>query len=113
MNCRPGDLARIVGVDPRLKLNDRFVKLADQPSFIFMGVPHWRLEQEIAMRLEVSGFSALTGEMWFKGQHVVLCEVPDCNLRPIRPQPDEAVDEIVDLVGAAPKTLTEVREATS
>lgn len=112
MNCRPGDLARIVGLHPCLRLNDKIVKLADEPPFMQLGAPHWRLETPIELTLEVNAFNSLSGERWSRGSKVVLEEVPDQHLRPIRDPGSDAVDEIVARVGAAPKTLTEVREVS-
>ena len=42
-----------------------------------------------------------------------LSDIPDTSLRPIRPQADDAKDLMVEKLGPAPKTLTEVREALS
>lgn len=110
MNCRPGDLARIVGTHPALGLNDRIVKLADAPAFLDYGIWHWRLEEELTTTVRSTGFNMLTGHVWFPGDIGYIAEVPDENLRRIDNPGDSAVDEMVERLGAAPPTLTEVMQ---
>ena len=61
----------------------------------------WRLEEPRAFHLSFPGPITI---------RVVglLTAIRDDVLRPIRPQADDAVDEMVRLVGAAPMTATEV-----
>lgn len=110
MNCRPGELAFIFGLHAALNLNDRPVQLANEPWFMFGGVPHWRLEQPIETTVSASGTNWFTGQYIPKGSTGVIYEVPDENLRPIRDPGEDAVDQMVLLMGAAPRTLTGVRE---
>lgn len=99
MNCRPGDLAIIVAADrgtPNgvLGVIVRVVEMDPNGSPV-TGAPSWKLD-----RLYV------VDDFFFN-------RARDSVLRPIRPQADDVVDQMVKLVGAAPKTLTEVREAVS
>lgn len=112
MNCRPGDLARIVGTDVRLGLNDRIVKLTNDAPKVVAGRPHWRLEEPIRVVLSMAGINPL-GQVFERGECLIARFLDDANLRPIRDPGADAVDEMVRLVGAAPKTLTEImREVT-
>jgi len=113
LNCKPGDLARVVGWAPRLGLNDHVVLLAKEQPFLLYDVWHWRLAKPLDFVLGAGGKNRLTGEQFVPGQPVQVLELPDYCLRPIRDPGDDAVDEMVRKVGAAPKTLTEVREALS
>jgi hypothetical protein len=110
MNCRPGDLARVVGLDARLGLNDKIVRLTNAPAFMLDGMPHWHLEAPVRTVLPTPGISMGNGALVPAGVPLIARSLPDEYLRPIRPQAHDAVDEMVRLVGAAPKTLTEVRE---
>lgn len=103
MNCARGDLALSTahcGPD----FSERLYEVCDPafPTRSIINGPHWHvLPLGWAPPLDQVTPNA-------KGQIVV----PDAWLRPIRPQADDAVDEMVRLVGAAPKTLTEVREVS-
>jgi hypothetical protein len=110
MNCRPGDLARIVGLDPRLGLNDRIVKLCDASPLVVEGYVSWRLEQPLEVRLVQSGIYLATGEIFPAGSVLRSLHMADDCLRPIRDPGSDAVDEMVKRVGPAPMTLTEVLE---
>lgn len=114
MNCRPGDLARVVGLHPLFGLNDKIVQLANLPPVVWSAgaAPQWRFEKPIFFLTSRNVVDA-SGTRYFAGEKVGIDAMADANLRPIRPQPDEAVDEMVHLVGAAPRTLTEVREVVS
>lgn len=109
MNCRPGDLAFIVGVHPALNLNGRPVRLAASPAFLLAGEPHWKLETPLVTRPTAGGTNVFTGQYIPKDSICRVEEMPDMYLRPIRPQRNDAVDEMVRLVGPAPMTLTELR----
>lgn len=113
MNCRPGELAFIFGLHQALNLNDRPVQLANEPWFLYGGIAHWKLAQPIETTVSANGTNWFTGEYIPKGSVGVIYEVPDVHLRPIRDPGDDAVDEMVLKLGAAPKTLTEVHEAVS
>lgn len=84
MNCRPGDLAFIVGLPSGLALNGRPVQLTKEPPFLMFGVLHWRLEVVVETVLRVGGWNTFTGEYMEAGSIGVVHEVPDENLRPIR-----------------------------
>lgn len=104
MNCRPGDLAYIVSPD-FLPYDRKFVTCIEvfgaHPAHPELG-PCWTVKPE-----------GWTPPFWSVRLVDGLFGYPDSMLRPIRDSGDDAVDEIVRKVGAAPKTLTEVREVTS
>jgi hypothetical protein len=108
MNCRPGDLARIVGLPGELRLNDHFVSLADQPPFMVHGCPHWALEKPLDFTLGIGGTNSVTGERFYAGQPVRITELPDYCLRPIRDPGPDAVDEMVRGVSCVVKRTGEV-----
>lgn len=99
MNCRPGDLARIVGAPSELGLNDRIVKIADAPAFLLAGIMHWDLEEAIFTTMQGFGVAHNTGRLWLPGERARVSRIPDRNLRPIRDPGDEAVDEMLVRVG--------------
>lgn len=99
MNCRPGDLARIVGTDARLGLNDRIVKLTNDAPMTVAGSPHWRIEEPIRVVLSMPGINAL-GQVFDQGERLIARFLADANLRPIRDPGDDAVDEVLVRVGA-------------
>lgn len=93
MNCKPGDLARIVGLQHELaELNDRLVRIAE-PKVIF-GVPGWTFEEPVKFVIR-SLCQTLSGLVFFPGDHAKLGELWDCNLRPIRHPGDDALDEML------------------
>lgn len=107
MNCRPGDLARVVAPGYFIRCSCGVSTLVVKPdTFVVCAKPFadgWFL----AEALPVAGTWACGA-----GPFTGTCgSLPDSLLRPIRSQPDDVVDEMVALVGPAPKTLTEVREA--
>jgi hypothetical protein len=95
MNCKQGDLAIVVSV-PLQELRCWLGKIVRVKALTtsWDGYACWMLETPVRDPFGI-------------------CEaIADRDLRPIRPQSDDAVDEMVRLVGAAPKTLTEVREVS-
>jgi hypothetical protein len=109
MNCRPGDLAFIVGLPALFGLNDKPVKLANLPPVIWMPgtPPQWRLEAPVFFRA-TRNVVDLAGTRYFAGDLVGIDALADGNLRPIRDPGADAVDEMVQRVGRAPMTLTEI-----
>lgn len=102
LRCKQGDLAYIVS--PDFPPYDRkFVTCVQvqgaHPSCPELG-PCWTVRPEgwVPPLCTVSLVNGLFG-------------YPDSMLRPIRPQPAAAVDEMVLKVGPAPMTLTEIWEA--
>jgi hypothetical protein len=98
MNCKQGDLAVIVCVitplcNPNL---GRFVEVLTPR--VIDGIPGWKVRM-----IGRPGVNNAGHERWEGG-------IRDIFLRPIRDPGPNAVDEIVRSIGAAPKTLTEVRE---
>lgn len=89
MNCKPGDLARVVRASIPQNL-DRFVVVGE---FAFMHAkfgPVWWVEPCGEMR---SGCVLRTGQLLIGGTSVNQC--PDAWLRPIRDPGDSAEDESV------------------
>lgn len=83
MNCKEGDLAIVVSSSPTTReFLGRIVRCLHIEGSNCFG-PLWRVE----------------GGTWSEvfGMHVSLFE--DCALRPIRPQSDDAVDEMVLIAG--------------
>lgn len=109
MNCKPGDLARVIAPGFLIACSCGHRQAVVKPdTFVVCGEAHadgWKLQEPI----RVGGQMQCDGG-FFSGR---VNSLPDAILRPIRPQADDAVDEMVHLVGAAPKTLTEVREVVS
>lgn len=93
MNCRPGDLARIVGMPgPLREANDRIVRLKNQPPMIDeKGQPLWRLESRVDF--VALGNAKSNGVAFWVGTPLTIDELQDKYLRPIRPQADDATDE--------------------
>jgi len=91
MNCRPKDLARIVGVPSQLKLNDKIVQLADHPAIDTPCGPAWLLETSVFFVMDVIGRDA-AGVLFFPGDHVEVAYMLDANLRPIRGLGDDTPD---------------------
>lgn len=110
LNCRPGDLARIVNMDPRLSLNDKIVRLRNLPPFSAHGEICWHLDEPLLVKLPTAGVNMSTGDFYFAGQVLRSSFMADAYLRRIDAPSDDAVDEMVKLVGPAPMTLTEVLE---
>lgn len=83
LRCRPGDLARIVGMPYQLRgLNDRFVKLADEQPFLVEGYWSWRLAEPVETCL--LGNARQGGRFYYVGETVVVEILQDEFLRPIR-----------------------------
>ncbi len=83
LNCKPGDLARIVGMHPSLaEANDRIVKLQQLPPVVTDGLPSWRLTERVELVMVGNGRRGHTS-FWI-GESVWFDEIPDKYLRPIR-----------------------------
>lgn len=99
MNCKPGDLA----VMKRPWLNDE--DIGRVVSVIRLGSKGER----VTMRN--GGFSSfdspLKSAAWLVDahHHEFPCFVADECLRPIRPQPDDAVDEVIQRIGTPHKEV--------
>jgi hypothetical protein len=94
LNCKPGDLAIVVRGDTALTKSAIGIVLRvsriDSDSSTLGGTPMWELDR--LYRTETGLFN----------------RAADRILKPIRPQSDDAVDEMVKLVGIAPMTAAEV-----
>ena len=109
MNCKPGDLARVVapGYFVRCACGARTL-IVKPDTLVVCAKPFadgWYLEEPVEVRTvwACDPMQPLVGTAG---------SLPDHLLRPIRDPGDDAVDEMVLKVGAAPKTLTEVREVS-
>ena len=109
MNCRPGDLARIVGTPAGLGLNNHFVTLKKQPPVFYGDCAHWALEEPVYFTASYI-LVDVVGKFSPPGTRVSVESIADENLRPIRDPGRDAIDEMVQKLGPAAKTLTEVRE---
>ena len=98
MNCKPGDLARLVNLPKSLsKANDRFVKLKNQPPVMIDGELGWELEERV--KFTMTGNATRNGVLFREGDAVYFDVMQDRNLRPIRDPGDDAVDEMVAKLG--------------
>lgn len=103
MNCKPNELAVVVRRFPGAKSNcvGKIVRTVEFVGrAICINAPD--IEINDAWNVEFRGATTRLGYM---------LGVPDSCLRPIRNPGDNAVDEMVLKVGAAPMTLTEIWEA--
>lgn len=92
MNCKPGDLARIVGLHPALsEAQDRVVLLANEAPVIQSGEAYWRLTKRVEFVLTGNGRCGDTD--FYIGEAVWFDMLQDKYLRPIRNPGDDAVDE--------------------
>lgn len=92
MNCKPGDLARVVGLPKQLQLgNNRIVRLKNLPPVEIEGLPCWELEDTLQFNL-VGKIHTHKDDFRY-GDPVCLDAVPDQYLRPIRDPGDDAKDE--------------------
>lgn len=84
MNCKKGDIARIVGMpDPVGDLCDKFVTCVE----LYVhgdGVVMWRLDRSIKIVARGDFRSAITGEVFRGGETLWIASMPDQFLRPIR-----------------------------
>lgn len=88
MNCKPGDLARIVGLrDMLATVNDRFVRLKNLPPALDANLWVWQLEEKVSFALPSD--CLYKGFLLRKGWIVSFDSLPDDYLRPIRDQPGE------------------------
>lgn len=110
MNCRPGDLAVVVRFPEALGLLGLPVQLASEPPFYVGSDPFWNVAAPVPVVYEVDCVDARGNGIAAGATHTIRAFADSC-LRPIRPQSDDGVDEIVLLVGPAPMTLTEIWEA--
>ena len=105
LNCRPGDLAVIIRVPfvrpeafrPTVERHSlgRIVRCVRLTS-VNDGTMGWEIEQPF--------------DIPYIGDVITIFGISDECLRPIRPQADDAIDEMVAKLGPAPMTLTEIRE---
>lgn len=109
MNCRPGDLARVVAPGYFIRCWCGAQTLVVKPDTLVVCAQPYADGWYLAEPLKVDAIRAC-------GEHERLTgtcgSLPDHLLRPIRDPGADAVDEMVAKVGVAPKTLTEVREVS-
>lgn len=96
MNCRPGDLAFIVGLDPRLGINGKPVQLTNEPPAIVGGMIVWKLTSTLRVVCPKVGVNMSTGEVLLPGDVLVSDVMADPYLRPIRGG-DVSDDEVREL----------------
>lgn len=96
LNCRPGDLACIVGLpEPLRELIGRFVRCEE--FYLANGVPTWRIDRRIDFVLRGGGRSTITGQRFADGDKVFVDSMSDKYLRPIRGTDGE--DEMLRIAG--------------
>lgn len=92
MNCKPGDLARVVGLPKQLQLgNNRIVQLKKLPPIEIEGCACWVLED--ALQVTLVGKIKTTRDTFKLEEPVCLDALPDIYLRPIHDPGDDAQDE--------------------
>lgn len=108
MNCRPGDLCRVLA--PGRSISCPLCgtsAIAIKPDTLVIVTEHdgiaWRLQEPITVNVALQC-----------GAYIVAncTAIHDSALKPIRDPGDDAVDQVIERVGAAPKTITEVREVS-
>lgn len=106
MNCRPGDLTRIVSnwQTDLLCIADKFVKLADAPSILVSGEPGWAFEQPVEARVSRTVLCP-AGVLFREGEIADVYEIQDKFLRPIRAPGVGAIDQMIERVGK-PREVT-------
>lgn len=103
MNCRKGDIARIVGLPRGLtEANDRFVRVVELAQI----GPHvaWRIEGEVQFTIDADCW--IHGHPFYKGERVAFDSIHDIFLRPIRDPGEDAVDEMVRRFPVPGKAVT-------
>lgn len=92
MNCKPGDLAVLVGLKPQLiEAVGRIVQLKNQPPITINCEPCWELTEPVNFNMRASGTSH--GMRFEAGEAVYFDVIRDKHLRPIRDPGDDAEDE--------------------
>lgn len=92
MNCKPGDLAWIVGLHPSLaEAEGRIVQLVDAPPVMYDGEPTWQLAKRVDITLVGNGRRG--DQRFYIGESVWFDQLQDKYLRPIRDPGDDAQDE--------------------
>ena len=95
MNCKPGDLAWIVGLHPSLgEAEGRIVQLVDAPPVVYEGEPSWQLTKRVDITLVGNG--RLGDQRFYLGESVWFDQLQDKYLRPIRDPGDDASDETLE-----------------
>jgi hypothetical protein len=91
MNCKQGDLARIVGLPYAASLaNDHFVVCAEM--LLVNGAPSWRFERPLLF-VTRAPLTDASGRRYLTGDVVSVRALADRFLRPIRDPGDDAVDQ--------------------
>lgn len=94
MNCKPGDLAVIVGMPPALaEARDKVVRLANEAPEFLNGEPIWRLTKRVGVVLVDN--ARRNGVKFYIGESVWFDRLQDKYLRPIRDPGDDARDEML------------------
>lgn len=110
MNCKPGDLARVVSPGYFLRCSCGIRTLAVKPDTLVVCAKPLADGWYLAEPLKIE-------TVWGCDPSVPLTgtcgSLPDHLLRPIRDPGDDAVDEMVRRVGAAPMTLTEILQGAT
>ena len=92
MNCKPGDLARVVGMPKQLQMaNNRIVKIKNLPPIEVEGCACWILED--TLHVQVVGKMKTSRDTFLRGEQACVDALPDANLRPLRDPGDDAQDE--------------------
>lgn len=96
MNCKPGDIARIVCPQPQLaELRDRIVRVTEPCDIA--GEPGWVLAKRENFVMVGTGISTITDEKFGIGTPVYVDRLQDKYLRPIRGVDGE--DEMLRIAG--------------
>lgn len=98
MNCRPRDTCFVVGLHPDLGLNGHVVTLRNQPPLLIGGYTLWSFKAPIAFTTPTNVHD-IFGHVKLAGSRMLIHELPDENLRPIRDPGDDAVDETLIYAG--------------
>jgi hypothetical protein len=98
MNCKPGDLAVIKWIHPAYsELHGRVVRLSNEPPYSYLGDQTWNFAEAVEFAITMDGI--VNGRNLSIGDWGSLGALQDKYLSPIRDPGDDAVDEMVLMLG--------------
>ncbi len=100
LRCRPGDIAFIKRDDHPENLGAFVRVLEASPSDYGTGLHHWHVETTTEGRhllVRMCNYGEPTGEVW----PLLMADIPDAWLQPIRDPGDDATDEMVQRTGGS------------
>lgn len=99
MNCRPGDLAFVVHFPLARSLIGHPVQLANEPAFYIGSAAYWNLLTPVRVVYDCDCIDARGNDIAAGASLTIKAFADEC-LRPIRDPGEDAVDEVLQRVGA-------------